>query len=412
MRARWFLLAVLATTACGTTPPALLPAPYPALRADTVREEVVAPGVRHRYLWDGQGPWAIHVLEIARGACGVEVRTVKAGGQLQGRARTSELAAEAERLWQRPTLAAVNADFFSFTPPGVPIGAQVSGGEVIRGPVSRPVFGLTTEGVPFIAVLRLEGELRSPHRFAAPVVSANVRPGVEGVAVYNRFAGARTPADTGAWALPVRILSGSQLLGDTVRAVALQGAPATDGAALPDGGAVLTGRGRGGTFLRDLVAAGDTLAWWLRLEPAPGRVREVVGGFPQLLRAGEAVHPLDPGVSRAFGETRHPRTAVGWRPDGTLLLVTVDGRQAPYSDGMSLAELAELFLRLGATDALNLDGGGSTAMVVRGAVVNRPSDATGERPNANALVVLGPAGDRCPPAAGRPLITPSRQRRR
>jgi exopolysaccharide biosynthesis protein len=56
---------------------------------------------------------------------------------------------------------------------------------------------------------------------------------------------------------------------------------------------------------------------------------------------------------------------------------------------MSLGELAEFFQRLGATEALNLDGGGSTAMVVEHTVVNRPSDREGERANANAIVILG-----------------------
>ena len=74
--------------------------------------------------------------------------------------------------------------------------------------------------------------------------------------------------------------------------------------------------------------------------------------------------------------------------DGSLLLVTVDGRRAGWSAGVTLPEAARLMRSLGARDALNLDGGGSTAMTVRGRVVNRPSDAGGERPVSDALVVL------------------------
>jgi exopolysaccharide biosynthesis protein len=70
----------------------------------------------------------------------------------------------------------------------------------------------------------------------------------------------------------------------------------------------------------------------------------------------------------------------------------VDGRQAPYSDGMTLAELAALMRRLGATDALNLDGGGSTTMVVQGRIVNRPSDQEGERHVGDALAVIAAPG--------------------
>jgi exopolysaccharide biosynthesis protein len=67
--------------------------------------------------------------------------------------------------------------------------------------------------------------------------------------------------------------------------------------------------------------------------------------------------------------------------------VTVDGRQSE-SVGMSLAEFAELMISLGITEGLNLDGGGSTTMVIRGSIVNSPSDASGERPVANAVLLM------------------------
>ena len=93
--------------------------------------------------------------------------------------------------------------------------------------------------------------------------------------------------------------------------------------------------------------------------------------------------------------TRHPRTAVGIAANGKrVILVVVDGRRAGYSDGMTLRELAGLMMSLGARDALNLDGGGSTTMAVTnpetGAleVVNRPSDATGERTVGDALGII------------------------
>ena len=76
------------------------------------------------------------------------------------------------------------------------------------------------------------------------------------------------------------------------------------------------------------------------------------------------------------------------RADGRLILVTVDGRRPGWSAGVTLAEAARLMRSLGARDALNLDGGGSSAMTVRGRVVSRPSDAGGERPVSDALVVL------------------------
>ncbi len=73
--------------------------------------------------------------------------------------------------------------------------------------------------------------------------------------------------------------------------------------------------------------------------------------------------------------------------EGLSWVVVVDGRQPDYSVGMTLPELAALFEALGVEEAINLDGGGSSVMVVDGAKVSRPSDAAGERPVVNALGV-------------------------
>jgi exopolysaccharide biosynthesis protein len=97
------------------------------------------------------------------------------------------------------------------------------------------------------------------------------------------------------------------------------------------------------------------------------------------------------GTFARFSAQRHPRTAVAMTRDSlTVLLVAVDGRprQPGGSVGMTLVELADFLVRIGAWQALNLDGGGSTTLWVRDRVVNLPSDSAGERPVGNALFVL------------------------
>jgi exopolysaccharide biosynthesis protein len=89
-----------------------------------------------------------------------------------------------------------------------------------------------------------------------------------------------------------------------------------------------------------------------------------------------------------FPETRHPRTLIGSHADGSVWLITVDGRQPKLSAGMSLFELRSLARRLGLTQALNLDGGGSTTMWVQGQIVNSPSDAAGPRKVSDALLIM------------------------
>ena len=88
-----------------------------------------------------------------------------------------------------------------------------------------------------------------------------------------------------------------------------------------------------------------------------------------------------------FTGIRHPRTLIGVDAQGFIWLAAIDGRQPDHSVGMTFAELQRLCDRLHLRDALNLDGGGSTTMVVKDAIVNTPSDATGPRQVSDAILV-------------------------
>ncbi len=126
-------------------------------------------------------------------------------------------------------------------------------------------------------------------------------------------------------------------------------------------------------------------------------VLDAIGGVPLLLADGEVVIT---DCSSSFCH-RNPRTGVGVTADGELLLVVVDGRQED-AVGMSLVEFAKLFQELGAVRAVNLDGGGSSTMVVEGEVVNGPSDGH-ERSVSTALLVLpGPEAGAAAPYTGAP----------
>jgi exopolysaccharide biosynthesis protein len=139
---------------------------------------------------------------------------------------------------------------------------------------------------------------------------------------------------------------------------------------------------------------GDTVSVLLTTLPrlsAGGAPSLIIGGWPRILRdgvnvAGDAA-TVEGTISRN-AELKHPRTAVGFSRDSTtLFILAVDGR-SQRSAGVTLDELATLMRRLGAWQAMNFDGGGSTTMVIDGAVVNAPSDTTGERAVGNALLVV------------------------
>jgi len=116
----------------------------------------------------------------------------------------------------------------------------------------------------------------------------------------------------------------------------------------------------------------------------------IVNGAGLLKRGGEAMtnwREVENLNAATFIDVRHPRTLIGVDRRGVIWLIAIDGRQLTYSVGMTFAELLRLADRLDLRDALNLDGGGSTTMVVKGVVVNKPSDAAGPRAVSDAIIV-------------------------
>ncbi|NQV40828.1 MAG: phosphodiester glycosidase family protein [Candidatus Marinimicrobia bacterium] len=115
--------------------------------------------------------------------------------------------------------------------------------------------------------------------------------------------------------------------------------------------------------------------------------RDILGAGPVLLRNSKIHIPVNEEVF--FGTSIpevHPRTAAGITPDGDLILLLIDGRQL-ISRGVDLPELAQIMLELGCKDAINLDGGGSSALVVNGFLLNRPAGKTVEREVMSAIAV-------------------------
>ncbi|MYR59500.1 sporulation protein, partial [Streptomyces sp. SID625] len=128
-----------------------------------------------------------------------------------------------------------------------------------------------------------------------------------------------------------------------------------------------------------------------------GRGDSVVSAAPTLVARGRihidaaaegVVDSRDLSFGYAWSNVRQPRTMAGVDARGRLILATVDGRRTGGSEGFTLQEAAAFMRSLGAVDALNLDGGGSTAMAVGGVLVNNPSDATGERAVGGTVQVL------------------------
>ncbi|MET8472013.1 phosphodiester glycosidase family protein [Streptomyces sp. NPDC006422] len=366
--------------------------------------------------WDGdagdRGPWRVDVLTIDpktfRGGL-----TASYGPDLENRETTSALAAA------EGATAGINAGFFVLDPkagaPGDPAGVGVYGGRLLSEAVDgRPALvvhdsarstavsrltwrGTVTAGgtrLPLDGIDRVPGLIRNcggtadDTPTARPLHDTTCTDPDELVAFTPEF-GKETPKGEGAEAV----------LDRSGRVVEVR---TTRGGTLPAGGRSVQATGTYAAKLTALAKVGRTLRIDGGLRDTKGRPftasrdTGVVNGGPELVRDGRLhvtpatdgmVQPGNPSFYYGWVHKRNPRTLAGTDAAGRTVLVTADGRSTG-SLGLSINESAAVAKAIGLKDAINLDGGGSTTMVVDGAVINDPSDATGERPVGDALLVL------------------------
>lgn len=375
------------------------------------------------------GPWVIQVLAVQPNAQAV-VKVAIASDVLPGRETTSALA---RRLG---AVAAINGGYFVMDDAGgiegIPAGISVKAGQVIRETINgRPGFFIDSanlkasviQGLTSKITLDVDGQQhvvtglnRKPgilQNCGNPVAKPTTLP-VQDYACHSaneliQFTAEFGPmSDTG---------EGYEVSVDAAGTVTA-GQPKR-GSLIPAGGYTLQGIGTDADWLRRLEV-GTRLVVVNSLKDAEGHEIPLtpstfaVNGGPTLVIGSNAVHDyrsegwspqalagqdIAENDAATSGDARldffngwllrrNPRTAVGIMKDGTLLFVTVDGRNPTHSVGASIPELTTLMQNLGAVDAMNLDGGGSTATYVNGLLQGVPSDATGERPDGDAIVIL------------------------
>lgn len=269
-------------------------------------------------------------------------------------------------------VAGINGDFFDIQATRAPVGGAVQAGQLLKSGSAgwETVAGLGADGLGRMAGLYLSGSVLLS-RGAYPLAALNhyVVP-AGGIGLYTPAWGSASRQGVAAGAQTVREVT---VVGGVVTAVSEQ----IGSGPIPEGGFLLIGREAGAEAMASLQP-GD----FVPLSYGPSDpFRFAVGGSPILVRDGQ-VEPVE-----AVGA--HPRTAVGFSADGRrIYLVVVEGRQA-HSRGMTLLELARFMQELGAHNALNLDGGGSSAMAARqpGAATAAlaSSPAGGERAVANGI---------------------------
>jgi hypothetical protein len=362
--------------------------------------------------WDGdstaRGPWTVNVVTVDPRRFRGRLRGTY-GPTLEDRETTTELAA-----LERATVA-LNAGFFVFDPAagaeGDPAGAGVYRGRLQSEPIGdRPVLVLR-DRARSTGIVRpsWSGSVRLPSG-TIELDGLNRVPGLirncggtfddlitwhplhdvtctddDELVLFKPAFGPATPSGPGAEAI----------LDRSGRVVAVH---QSRGTALAAGRRTLQATGD----LAPAVAAlepGDRVHVRTRLRyrgrPLTRPHTTVLNGGPLLMEGG-AVHitqqqdgmhqPDNPSFDYGWFVQRNPRTFAGTDARGRTLFVTVDGRQLGEL-GLSIPETAAVARSLGMTEAINLDGGGSTAMVIRGSLISHPSDASGERAVGDAIVI-------------------------
>jgi len=361
------------------------------LHADLLTSTPVGPGIIYYHEIRTGGPWQLHVLEIDLSDTLNTLETVKAADAIEGYERTSSMANRSNAEGHR-VIGAINGDFYASG--GISIGAQIIQGRLLKKPYPRSVFALSADKDPIIDIVSFNGHISKADSLNFIIAGINGTRQENQLILYNPYFGTHT--GTNQWGCeiavqylepPVGVNAPSQAIvtaKDSIQETGHGNMTISGGS-----GAVLSGHGLARDFLNQHVFIGDTLTVRLNLPPPTGILKELIGGGPRLIRDGiRSVEWEQEAVGSNFTYDRHPRTAVGFSVDSShVYFFTVDGRQAGYSVGMSLFELADYMLEWGVYQGINLDGGGSTTMVIDGEVMNSPSDGT-ERTVANALMAI------------------------
>ncbi|MDR3562502.1 MAG: phosphodiester glycosidase family protein [Negativicutes bacterium] len=334
---------------------------------DRKSEEEVLPGIKHISWLRSQtfGPVQAHILTIDAQS-GATVRPLLSNGMINGVEPVAAMSSRAKAA------VAVNGSYFSTS--GEIIGLLKIDGDIISTPtIGRTAVGIMPDGKMIIDQVEYQGSVTLMNGKNLPIDGVNRERGPNEVILYNEYYGPTTA--TNPFGVDYVLRADGTIVaisrGNTV---------------ISPGMTVLSAHGEGAKALSGLKV-GDFVVVNQSLGPVWDKTLHALGAGPMLVKDGSIFLTTK---TEEFGSDvaggRAPRTALGLTKEGNLLLAVVDGRSA-NSAGMTLLELALFMQELGAVDAMNLDGGGSSEMVIFDKVINKPSDGR-ERRVGDALAVF------------------------
>ena len=339
----------------------------------------VGPGVTQYHQIIDSGPWNINIIKIDIQNPWLKFQSVKAGDKLMAFEKTSSMAAR-NNFEEHKVVAAINGDFYN-TSTGEQIGSQVANGQLLKVTNDWLNIAFDIDKNPIIGMQNFSGSIITNDSIKS-ISGVNKVRNADELIFYNSFYGSST--STNQYGTEVRVIPiDNWLVNDTIRCIVDTVVTGIGNMVIGNNKAVLSGHGISGAFLVNNLFKDDTIKVALNLNPALSKIEQLIGGNTWLVQNGI--------VNQDNGD-RHPRTSVGFNQDSTqFFMFVVDGRQPGLSVGMSYKELGDYMKTWGVHNGLNLDGGGSSTMVVRGSIVNSPSDIGGERSVANSLLLISTA---------------------
>lgn len=362
----------------------------------------LAPGLHlYRYNWDVE-TCVLYVAEMSRHEPALRFEVALANAQVLGKETVRSMANRRTQRGDRRVLVAVNGGFGVLGDMrgygGVLESLHVQDGELITQPTdTEACFGVTESGEFLSTPVKMNASVQiGAHTLPLECVNQRRLDGCQ-VTLYTPRLGESTRTHRRRGTEIVIDGLSLPLTPNYAHPYRVEGISRDGNSPIPRDGAVLwmSTRLKDPSISEFNPGADGTLTLTLS-PPEWNRVQHAIGGRLRLLKNGKINQTL---VEMHHAEKRHvpgkrasvlnlshePRTALGYNAD-TLFLIVADGRQPKYSTGLTLYELASILIDLGATEAINLDGGSSSTFVVNDAVINKPSGQR-EREVLNAVFI-------------------------
>lgn len=368
-----------------------------------MRQTEIGPGAT--YTWanmnKGSGEQKIHMVEFHPSQGNLELQPGLTDGKVYGMQGVSSMASGADKEGNR-VIAAVNGDFYDMST-GIPLGLFMGDGEFLTDPPNgRLAFGIKKDGTTLFGSPKLTKNVSIGGALSS-LSSINRLRGTDALVLYTEKFHATTMTNNLGDEVILDIVSGRVASGETMTMRVASILKDQGNSPIGKNQVVLSASGS----QRDKLAGlnpGDEVTATFAIEETWKDVTMAIGGNVMLVHDGVVQQHTDPAI--------HPRTVIGTKADGSVVLFEVDGRQPGFSEGLSYIELGEMLKELGVVNALNLDGGGSATFVARlpgesmVKVLNSPSDG-GERKTANGILLVNKAPEG---AANKLVVSPTLER--